>query len=321
MHEYLSVSPEVAGALAGRRPVVALESTVIAHGMPYPANLEAGRALEAAVREAGAVPATIAVLDGRIRVGLDAEDLDRLASGGRAVRKLSRRDLPIAVAAGEDGATTVAATMIAAKLAGIAVFATGGIGGVHRGAELSFDVSADLDELARTEVCVVSAGAKAILDLPKTLEVLETRGVPVLGYRTDRFPPFYARESALPVDRRCDAAEDVARVMQAKWRLGLGGGVLVANPIPEEEALDAAGMEAAIAAATADAAAAGVSGKALTPFLLDRLEAITGGRSLAANRALILNNARVGAQIATAYAAIQGAQPPLPRTPPMRGRY
>lgn len=303
MHDFLSLAPEVSAALHDGRPVVALESTVIAHGMPYPQNAGTARALEAIVRDEGAVPATVAVLDGRIRVGLSDDDLERLATG-RDVWKLSRRDLPVALAMGADGATTVAATMIAAKLAGIAVFATGGIGGVHRGAETSFDVSADLDELATTDVCVVCAGAKSVLDLPKTLEYLETRGVPVLGYGTGDFPAFYARTSGLKVVRRCDTPADVARILHAKWRLGLKGGVVLANPIPEADALDPADMEAVISRALKDADAQVVVGKAVTPFLLGRLKELTDGRSLDANIALIRNNARVAALVAGAYAAL-----------------
>ncbi|MGY0778300.1 pseudouridine-5'-phosphate glycosidase [Azospirillum argentinense] len=304
MHHRLSPTPEVAAALAEGRPVVALESTVISHGMPYPKNLETATALEDAVRAEGAVPATVAVLDGRIRVGLDGESLERLAKGGTSVMKLSRRDLPVALATGALGATTVAATMIAARLAGIAVFATGGLGGVHRGAETSFDVSADLDELARTSVCVVCAGAKSILDLPKTLEVLETRGVPVLGLGTDAFPAFYSRNSGLPVSHRCDNVHEVAAILRAKWELGLEGGVVLANPIPEADALDGEVMERAIAQALKDAEHHGITGKSVTPFLLAALERITGGRSLTANMALIRNNAVTAAQLAAAYAAL-----------------
>ncbi|WP_029006863.1 pseudouridine-5'-phosphate glycosidase [Azospirillum halopraeferens] len=321
MHEYLSVAPAVAEALSRRHPVVALESTVITHGMPHPHNLDTARSLEAVVRAGGAVPATVAVLDGRIRVGLDGDDLERLALGGSAVRKLSRRDLPVALATGTDGATTVAATMIAARLAGIPVFATGGIGGVHRGAETSFDISADLEELARTDVCVVCAGAKAILDLPKTLEYLETRGVPVLGLGTDRFPAFYARSSGLPVPHRCESEEEVARILHAKWRLGLGGGVLTAVPVPEENAMDPDAAEAAIVHALAEAAAAGIAGKDVTPFLLARVRDITDGRSLEANVALIANNAAVGARIAVAYAALQRKTTLPPAAPTTRPRY
>lgn len=304
MQDFLSIHPEVAAALKAGKAVVALESTVISHGLPYPANVETANALEAAIRAEGAVPATIAVLDGRIRVGLDADDIDRLAQPG--VRKVSRRDLPVALAQGADGATTVAATMIGAGLAGISVFATGGIGGVHRGVETTLDISADLEELAATDVAVVCAGAKAILDLPRTLEYLETKGVPVIGFGTDRFPAFYTAALPLPVDGRCDSADEVARVLRAKWQLGLGGGVVVGVPIPADAALDAEAVEAAIAQAVAEAEAQGVRGKALTPFLLKRMEELTDGASLAANRALLLNNAQVGARIAVAYARQKG---------------
>ncbi|HSK38943.1 MAG TPA: pseudouridine-5'-phosphate glycosidase [Arenibaculum sp.] len=316
MQEYLSVRPEVADALQSRRAVVALESTIISHGMPHPRNVETARAVEAVVRAAGAVPATVAVMDGRIRIGLDDDDLDRLAAGG-SVLKLSRRDLPVALATGADGATTVAATMICARLAGIQVFATGGIGGVHRGAEASFDVSADLEELARTSVAVVCAGAKAILDLPKTMEYLETRGVPVLGYGTDELPAFYTRESGLPVTRRCDTPDEVARILHAKWQLGLEGGVVVANPIPPEAALDPVLVGKAIASAQADAEAGHVAGKDLTPFLLSRLLELTGGASLEANVALVRHNAEVAARIALAHAA-RTSKPPLPKAPRLR---
>ncbi|MFO1056142.1 MAG: pseudouridine-5'-phosphate glycosidase [Dongiaceae bacterium] len=300
----LQLAPEVAAALAAGGPVVALESTIISHGMPYPRNLETARRVEAAIRAEGAVPATIAVLDGRLRVGLGAAELERLATA-RDLAKLSRRDLAAAIATGGSGATTVAATMIGAALAGIAVFATGGIGGVHRGGESSLDISADLEELARTPVAVVCAGAKAILDLPRTLEYLETRGVPVIGFGTDAFPAFYTRDSGLAVDRRADSGAEVAAIMAASRRLGLGGGLLVANPIPEAHALPRATVEAAIAAALADAERDGVRGKAVTPFLLGRLEALTGGASLAANIELVISNARVGAAIAVAEAALR----------------
>lgn len=320
MREHLFIHPEVAEALAKRQPVVALESTVLTHGMPHPRNVETARRVEAAVREGGAVPATIAVLDGRIRVGLDDDDLQRLGEVGRKAWKLSRRDLPVALALGVEGSTTVAATMIGAELAGIPVFATGGIGGVHRGAELSFDVSADLEELARTSVCVVTAGAKAVLDLPKTLEVLETRGVPVLGFGTDRFPAFYTRDSGLPA-RRVDGAEEVARILHVKWRLGLDGGVVVANPIPEADALDPAVVGSAIDEALEQARAAGIAGGDVTPFLLERMEALTGGRSLEANVALIIHNARVGAAIARALCALQNSNTLPPKAPQQRPRY
>jgi pseudouridine-5'-phosphate glycosidase len=311
MQDYLSIRPEIAEALQANRPVVALESTIISHGMPYPRNVETARTVERTVRAAGAVPATVAILDGRIRIGLDDEDLERLATGPE-VMKVSRRDLPVALATGTDGATTVAATMICASLAGIPIFVTGGIGGVHRGAETSFDVSADLEELARTDVAVVCAGAKAILDLPKTLEYLETRGVPVLGFCTDELPAFYTPGSGLPVVHRCDTPEEVARILRAKWQLGLKGGVVIGNPIPAAAALDAAAIDAAIAEAQAEAGTLGIRGKDVTPFLLSRLEALTEGRSLEANVALVAHNARVGARIAVAYAALQAASPPLP---------
>ncbi len=315
MHRLLTVTPEIADALAEHRPVVALESTVISHGMPHPDNLATARALEAEVRNAGAIPATVAVMDGRIRVGLDDAALERLAIAGRMARKLSRRDLPIALATGTLGATTVAATMIAARLAGIAVFATGGIGGVHRGAERSFDISADLDELARSSVCVVCAGAKSILDLPKTLEVLETRGVPVLGYQTEEFPAFYSRRSGLPVDQRCDSPAEVAAILKTKWDLGLEGGVLLANPIPTADELDADAMEHAIEQALAEADSQGITGKAITPHLLAGLERLTQGRSLTANMALIRHNARVAAAVATALTALKSAESGESRTP------
>jgi pseudouridylate synthase len=301
-HRFLDVAPVVADALAAGRPVVALESTVISHGMPYPANLETARGLEALVRDGGAVPATIAVVDGRVRVGLLDTDLVRLANGAEPVRKLSRRDLPIGLAGGGLGATTVAATMIAAELAGIRVFATGGIGGVHREAQETFDISADIMELAHTSVAVVCAGAKSILDLGLTLEALETHGVPVLGYRTDRFPAFYCRLSEFPVDARVESPEEVARICRTKWGLGLPGGVLVTNPVPPEHAMDDALMAEVIGTALADARAQGVSGKALTPFLLGRVNELTGGRSLATNVALIRSNASLAAEIAVALA-------------------
>jgi len=300
MKQHLRILPEVREALAAGEPVVALESTIITHGMPAPRNLETARAVEAAVRDGGAVPATIAILDGRISVGLDAEDLERLAAE-KDVAKVSRADLPAVLAGGGAGSTTVAATMICADLAGIRVFATGGIGGVHRGAEQSFDVSADLQELGRTPVAVVCAGAKAILDLPKTLEVLETLGVPVIGYRCDELPAFYSRTSGLSVPLRRDSATEIARVMAAKWGLHLGGGLVVANPIPAEAEIPAAAIAGHIETALGEAAARGIQGKAVTPFLLARLEALTGGASLAANVALVRNNARLAAEIAVAY--------------------
>ncbi len=300
----LAVSSEVRDALSGGRAVVALESTIITHGMPYPENLATARAVEAGVRSGGAVPATIAVLDGRLQVGLDGRALERLAETGLRASKASRRDLAAVLVSGGTAGTTVATTMIAAHLAGIAVFATGGIGGVHRGAEQTFDVSADLTELARTPVAVVCAGAKSILDIPKTLEVLETQGVPVLGYRTDLFPAFFARSSGHRVDRRVESAADVARMIAVSRDLGLTGGMLIANPIPEADALDAVVMESRIAQAIDEAERAGVSRKDLTPFLLGRIVELTDGRSLAANIALVKNNVAVAAEIAVALAAL-----------------
>jgi pseudouridine-5'-phosphate glycosidase len=302
------VSGEVADALRAGRPVVALESTLIAHGMLWPRNRDAALALEAAVRHHGAVPATIALLDGRLKAGLSRDEIERVARAGADIAKASRRDLAILVAAGGSGATTVAGTMVIAALAGIRVFATGGIGGVHRGAGTTLDISADLPELARTPVAVVCAGAKSILDLELTLEYLETHGVPVIGYRTDRFPAFYSRDSGLGVDVRLDAPEDVARVMHANWNLDRGGGLIVANPIPEAFELPRDAIERAIDQAVEEARAQGIGGKALTPFLLARINALTGGESLDSNVELVLNNARVAAQVAVAYAGQTGSQ-------------
>jgi pseudouridine-5'-phosphate glycosidase len=313
MHDYLAIHPEVAEALQARKAVVALESTIISHGMPYPRNVETARLVEQTLRDGGAIPATIAVLDGRIRIGLTDDDLEHLATS-KSVIKVSRRDLPVALATRADGATTVAATMICAALAEVPVFATGGIGGVHRGAESTLDISADLDELAVTNVAVVCAGAKAILDLPKTVEYLETRGVPVLGYGTDELPAFYTRNSGIKLASRCDDPLTAARILRAKWQLGLKGGVVIANPIPQSAALDQEMVDGAIAQALADADAQGVSGKEVTPFLLSRLEELTGGASLEANIALVRNNASVAASIAHAYAELntETALPPKP---------
>lgn len=298
MNRYLDFSPEVQQALSAGRPVVALESTIIAHGMPYPKNVETALRVEQTVRDAGAVPATCAIIGGKLKAGLDEDEIDRLGRLGSAVPKASRRDMPYLVGQGLDGATTVASTMIIAQLAGIRVFATGGIGGVHRGAAATMDISADLQELARTPVAVVCAGAKSILDLELTLEYLETRGVPVLGYQTDEFPAFYTRRSGLRVDYRMDSPEEIARLLQTKWELGLQGGVIVANPVPEAYQLDPTIMETAIAGALADAERQGVKGKAITPFLLARIEQLTGGQSLAANIELVCNNARLAGEIA-----------------------
>ena len=295
----LTFSPEVAEASAAGAPIVALESTIITHGMPFPQNLETARRVEDTVRAAGAVPATIAVMGGAIHAGLDAATLETLARTPDAL-KLSRADLAACLAAGRTGATTVAATMICAHLAGIEVFATGGIGGVHRGAEDSFDISADLHELAQTPVTVVAAGAKAILDLPKTLEVLETLGVPVIAFGQDEFPAFWSRSSGLPAPLRMDSAAEIAAAHALKARLGLKGGQLVANPILEADELPRAVILPHIEAALAEADAKGIAAKAVTPFLLQRIFELTGGRSLDANIALVLNNARLAAGIARA---------------------
>ncbi len=298
----LTLGEEVAAALAAGRPVVALESTIITHGMPFPQNLEMAKGVEQVVRAGGAVPATIALLDGRPTVGVAGPALERLAAAGMRAAKASARDLGPLTAAGATAGTTVAATMRLAARAGIAVFATGGIGGVHRGATESFDISADLLELARTPVAVVCAGAKSILDIGRTLEVLETQGVPVIGYRTDDFPAFFSRTSGFAADHRCDDPATLARAVAGHWALG-GGGVVVANPVPAADALDGADIDRHIADAIAAAAAEGIGGKALTPFLLARLVAATGGRSLAANIALVRNNAALAAALAVALAA------------------
>lgn len=303
----LALTPEVATALAEGRPVVALESTIITHGMPFPQNVQTARAVEDAVRAGGAVPATIAVMGGAIRVGLEPAALDALGRTPDAM-KLSRADLAVCLAMGRTGATTVAATMIAARLAGIHVFATGGIGGVHRGAELSFDISADLQELAQSPVTVVSAGAKAILDLPKTLEVLETLGVPVIAYGQDALPAFWSRDSGLRAPLRMEDAATIAAAHLMRGRLGLPGGQLVANPVPVADEIPRAEIDPAIATALAEAEAQGIAAKAVTPFLLDRMLELTAGRSLATNTALVLNNARLGAAIAVEIARQMGSR-------------
>jgi pseudouridine-5'-phosphate glycosidase len=290
-------SAEVVAAKARGAPLVALESTIITHGMPYPENLETARAVEAEVRSAGAAPATVAVIKGRLHVGLEPDELETLAKA-RRVAKLSRADLAICLSRGATGATTVAATMIAAALAGIPVFATGGIGGVHRGAEQSFDISADLRELAETRVTVVAAGAKAILDLPKTLEVLETYGVPVIAVGQDEFPAFWSRSSGIPAPLRMDTAAEIAAAHRMRAALGLPGGQLVANPIPREAEIKREVLHPLIRRAQADAELAGITGKAVTPYLLQRLYELSDGASLRANIALVLNNARLGAAIA-----------------------
>jgi pseudouridine-5'-phosphate glycosidase len=302
----LNLHPEVAAALAAGQPVVALESTIISHGMPWPRNVETALQVEAAVRAAGAVPATIAVLDGQLCAGLAQPQIEQLGRAGTAMRKLSRRDLPFVLASAGSGATTVAATMIIAAQAGIRVFATGGIGGVHRGAERSFDISADLLELARTPVAVVCAGAKAILDLRLTLELLETQGVPVVGYQTDELPAFYSRRSGLglALPWRLDTPEALALALRAQDRSTPGQGMVVANPIPPEHEIPAPRIQGWIDQALAEAAAQGVAGAAVTPFLLARVAALSGGSSLQANIALVLNNARLAGQVAAAYAGL-----------------
>jgi pseudouridine-5'-phosphate glycosidase len=311
-HPHLEIHPEVAAALAAGRPVVALESTIISHGMPWPQNAETALAVQAEVRAHGAVPATTAVVEGRLVAGLSDAQIGQLARAGTTTPKASRRDLPVLLAQGRSGTTTVAATMVIAAMAGIRVFATGGIGGVHRGAATTMDISADLQELARTPVAVVCAGAKSILDLGLTLEYLETHGVPVLGYQTDALPAFFCRDSGFRVDARLDDAAAIARVMLAQWGsglgTGLGGGMLIGNPIPEAHALPRALVDAAIADALADCVRQGISGKATTPFLLRRVNELTGGQSLAANVQLVLNNARLAAAVAVAYAALAAAR-------------
>ncbi len=299
MNELIQLSPEVAAAQQAGRPIVALESTIIAHGMPWPQNLDTAREVEEVIRSEGAVPATIAVIGGRIRVGLTDDELKQLAQAPDAM-KLSRRDLPFAIATGRLGATTVAATMICAHLAGIEVFVTGGIGGVHRGGHESFDISADLQELARTPVAVVCAGAKSILDLGLTLEYLETHGVPVLSVGQDNFAAFFTPDSGLKADFRMDGADEQSRFIRAKWALGLNGGVVVSNPVPAAQAMPREEIDAITTQALAEAQAQGIQGKAITPFLLARIKALTGGRSLTTNIALVKNNAVVGARLACA---------------------
>jgi len=298
LNKYLDLSAEVAEAMAQGKPVVALESTIISHGMPYPQNVETALKVEAAIRECGAVPATIAIIGGRLKAGLSAEEIEYLGRMGRKVAKASRRDLPVLVARKMDGATTVTTTMIIAAMAGIKVFATGGIGGVHRGAETTMDISADLEELAKTPVMVICAGAKSILDLGLTLEYLETKGVPVIGFGTDELPAFYTRHSGFKVDYRLDTPEELAAAFRAKLEMGLEGGMLVTNPIPEEWSMDPARINGAIDQALAEADAQGIRGKEVTPFLLARIKDLTGGDSLASNIQLVLNNARLAARTA-----------------------
>lgn len=298
MNKYLDISPEVQQALADGKPVVALESTIISHGMPYPKNVETAMLVEKTIRENGAVPATIAIIGGRLKAGLSPEEIEYLGKSGRKVAKVSRRDLAAIVARGADGATTVTTTMIIAHMAGIKVFATGGIGGVHRGAETTMDISADLEELASTPVMVVCAGAKSILDLGLTLEYLETKGVPVIGYGTDELPAFYTRSSGFGVDYRVDTPAQLAAMFKAQQELGIKGGMLVTNPIPEQYAMDKAVIDAAIEQAVAESKEQGIHGKETTPFLLARVVELTGGDSLESNIQLVLNNAIVASKTA-----------------------
>ena len=302
LNKYLDVNPEVAAAIAAGKPVVALESTIISHGMPYPQNVETALNVERIIRENGAVPATIAIIGGRLKAGLTAEEIEYFGKKGQAIHKASRRDLAVLCARGEDGATTVTTTMIIAHMAGIKIFATGGIGGVHRGAETTMDISADLEELGQTPVMVVCAGAKSILDLGLTLEYLETKGVPVIGYGTEELPAFYTRQSGFGVDYRIDTPEALAAAFRAQQDMGLGGGMLVTNPIPEEYSMDPAVINAAIDQAIAECQEKGIHGKETTPFLLARVAQITGGNSLASNIRLVYNNAKVAAQTAAAMA-------------------
>lgn len=304
MNKYLSISPQVQQALDAGRPVVALESTIISHGMPYPQNVETALRVEQTVRDGGAVPATIAVIGGKLKAGCTPDEIEYLGKRGQAVTKASRRDLPVLIARGEDGATTVTTTMIIAAMAGIKVFATGGIGGVHRGAQTTMDISADLEELAMTPVMVICAGAKSILDLGLTLEYLETKGVPVIGYGTEELPAFYTRHSGYKVDYRIDSPEALAAAFAAKLEMGLRGGMLVTNPIPEEYSMPADVINSAIDAAIAEASRLGIKGKETTPFLLAKIKDITGGDSLDANIQLVLNNARLAAKVAVAMAAM-----------------
>lgn len=298
MNKYLDISPEVKKALDEGRPVVALESTIISHGMPYPRNVETALLVEQTIRDCGATPATIAVIGGRLKAGLSRDEIEYLGKTGRGVAKASRRDLPALVARRADGATTVTTTMIIAHMAGIKIFATGGIGGVHRGAEVTMDISADLEELAQTPVMVVCAGAKSILDLGLTLEYLETHGVPVIGYGTDELPAFYTRKSGFGVDYRVDSPAELAAMFRAQRDLGYKGGMLVTNPIPEEYSMDKAVIDKAIDEALAQAKAQGIHGKETTPFLLAKVVELTGGDSLDSNIQLVLNNARVAARTA-----------------------
>lgn len=304
MKKYIDYSSEVKKALKAGQPIVALESTIISHGMPYPENLKTAKVIENIIRNEGAVPATIAIINGRIKIGLSEKELLMLAKE-KNVLKASRRDIPYIISMAKHGATTVSATMILAALAKIQVFVTGGIGGVHRGAEETMDISADLTELAQTNVAVICAGAKSVLDLPKTLEFLETQGVPVIGYKTDELPAFYTRESGLKVDYNIPTTEAIAQLIHTKWELGLKGGLVIANPIPKEDALEAKYIHNTIKKALTEARKNGIQGKEVTPFLLSKLKHLTDGKSLVANIALVKNNAHVGAKIAVSLAKLQ----------------
>lgn len=298
--KWMDISEEIQNSIKGNGPVVALESTIISHGMPFPQNLETALEVERIIRKEGAIPATIAVVEGRIKIGLSNLELEQFAQGTKTV-KVSSRDLPFAISQKQDGGTTVAATMICARMAGISIFVTGGIGGVHRGSEKTMDISGDLMELARTNVAVVCAGIKSILDIPRTLEYLETQGVPVIGYRTDEFPAFYTTTSGYSVQSRINTAEEIARCMKVKWELGLEGGMVIANPVLREDAMDEEVIEEAITKSLKEASEKGIDGKAVTPFLLERISQLTDGESLKTNIALVCNNALVGAKIASAY--------------------
>ncbi len=304
LKDYLEINPGVQKALDAGKPVVALESTIISHGMPYPQNVETARNVEKIVREHGAEPATIAIIGGKIKIGLTDDELEHLGTAKNVI-KTSRRDIPFIIAKKADGAATVATTMILAALAGIRVFVTGGIGGVHRGAQETFDISADLEELARTNVAVVCAGAKSILDLKLTLEYLETRGVPVVGFGTDELPAFYTRKSGFQVDYRVDSEKELAQAVKVKWEMGINGGLVIANPIPEQYQMDKAVIDKAIDEALADAAREGVKGKETTPYLLAKIKEITGGDSLDSNIQLVYNNAVVGTNLAVELAKLQ----------------
>ena len=298
--KWMDISEEIQDSIKRNGPVVALESTIISHGMPFPQNLETALEVESIIRKEGALPATIAVIEGRIKIGLSNLELEQFAQGTKTV-KVSSRDLPLALSQKQDGGTTVAATMICARMAGISVFVTGGIGGVHRGSEKTMDISGDLMELSRTNVAVVCAGIKSILDIPRTLEYLETQGVPVIGYRTDEFPAFYTTTSGYSVQSRINTAEEIARCMKVKWELGLDGGLVIANPVLPEDAMDEVVIEEAIAKSLKEASEKGIDGKAVTPFLLERISQLTDGESLKTNIALVFNNALLGARIASAY--------------------